>query len=251
MSALVTKAQSGAVATLTLNNPDKANVLSSAMMDALEAELHGVAADPSVHVVVLAAAGRLFCAGHDLSELTARAQTKEVEALFQRCTRLMASIRNLSKPVIAKVQGAAVAAGCQLVAVCDLAYAADSAKFGLNGINLGLFCSTPAVPVSRAMAPRQALELALTGNLILAPRAVELGLINGAVPAQALDETVAAVASRIAAQDPAAVALGKRNFWQQRSLDEPEAYALAAKAMADNMDMTATRAKISAFITKA
>jgi enoyl-CoA hydratase/carnithine racemase len=251
MSDLVLQSRAGAVATLTLNNPDKANVLSMAMMDALEAALNLAAADPAVHVVVLAAAGRLFCAGHDLQELTARAASHEVEALFQRCTRLMATIRALPKPVIAKVQGAAVAAGCQLVSVCDLAYAADTAKFGLNGINLGLFCSTPAVPVSRAMAPRQALELALTGNLILAPRAVELGLINSAVPASTLDETVAGVAGKIAAQDPAAIALGKKNFWAQRALDEPAAYALAAKAMADNMDLASTREKINAFIHKA
>ncbi|MEP6827294.1 MAG: enoyl-CoA hydratase-related protein [Aestuariivirga sp.] len=248
--ALVLQSRSGAVATITLNHPDKANVLSLAMMDALQEAVEKAGADDSTHVIVLAANGRLFCAGHNLAELQAQPDAAHVETLFQRCTALMSAIRELPKPVMAKVQNSAMAAGCQLVAVCDLAYAAEGAKFGLNGINLGLFCSTPSVAVSRSMAPRQALELAMTGNLITAARAAELGLINEAFPAAMLDEEVRRRADDIAAKDPQSLALGKKLFWQQAALPEAEAYALAGKAMATNMQFSPTRQKIAGFLNK-
>lgn len=238
----------GPVATLTLNRPDKANALSEAMMDALEERLREAAADPAVRVVVLAARGKIFCAGHDLAEMRSHEEDGYHAALFARCSRLMATLRGLSKPVIAKVQGAAVAAGCQLVATCDLAYAVETARFGVNGIDLGLFCATPSVALSRAVLPRQALELLLTGRLIPADRAAEIGLINAAVPADALDDAVAETAARIAGKLPAAVELGKDVFWRQLGLDLDEAYALTGAAMAGNIALPETRALIDGFV---
>jgi enoyl-CoA hydratase/carnithine racemase len=238
------------VATLILNRPDKANALSEAMMDALEAELLAADKNQDVRVIVIAARGKIFCGGHDLQEMRGHDDTAYFEKLFARCTRLMTNIRNAQKPVIAKVQGAAVAAGCQLVATCDLAYAADHAKFGVNGINLGLFCSTPSVALSRAVHPRQALELLLTGKLIQAPRAVELGLLNAAVPLAELDDKVVEVASAIASKLPAAIALGKDVFWQQLGKPEPEAYALTSHCMAQNMEDRDTLDLIDAFLVK-
>lgn len=248
--ALVIRDQNGAVATITMNNPSKANVLSLEMMDALQGALENAGADSNIRVVVIGAIGKLFCAGHNLAELQAQPDTKHVEALFQRCTKLMTAIRTLPKPVIAKVQGSAVAAGCQLVAVCDLAYAADTAKFGLNGINLGLFCSTPIVAVSRSIAPKQALEMAMSGALISAARAAELGLINAAVPAATLEDEVQRRTREISTKDSEALAIGKKLFWQQAALPEGEAYALASKAMATNMQLTTTREKIANFLAK-
>jgi enoyl-CoA hydratase/carnithine racemase len=238
------------VATLTLNRPDKANALSEAMMDALEDRLHEADANADVRVIVIAANGKIFCGGHDLAEMRSHEDRAYFDTLFARCSRLMGTIRAAKKPVIAKVQGAAVAAGCQLVATCDLAYAADHAKFGVNGINLGLFCSTPSVALSRAVHPRQALELLLTGKLITAPRAVEMGLLNACVPAAELDVLVAESASAIASKLPAAIALGKDVFWKQLGCTEPEAYALAGGGMAENMEIPETKAQIDAFIRK-
>jgi len=236
------------VSTLTLNRPDKANALSEAMMDALEAGIGDAEADPDVRVIVIAAKGKIFCAGHDLAQMRQHEDEAYFAALFARCSRLMGAIRGAKKPVIAKVQGAAVAAGCQLVATCDLAYAADHAKFGVNGVNLGLFCSTPAVALSRAVHPRQALELLLTGKLIAAPRAVELGLLNAAVPAAELDGTVAACAQAIADKLPQAIELGKDLFWRQLAFDEARAYDAAGATMAQNMAFKDTQAMIDAFV---
>jgi enoyl-CoA hydratase/carnithine racemase len=240
----------GPVATLTLNRPDKGNALSEAMMDALEDRLHEANANPAVRVIVLAARGRIFCAGHDLSEMRAHENKDYHEALFARCSRLMGAVRGSPKPVIAKVQGAAVAAGCQLVATADLAYAVETAKFGVNGINLGLFCSTPSVALSRSVAPKQALDLLLTGRLILAPRAAEIGLINAAVPADALDGAVNEAAAAIAAKLADAIGLGKETFYRQLALDIDEAYAVAGERMAENLSFPETHALIDAFITK-
>ena len=172
------------------------------------------------------------------------------EELFARCTRLMLSVRNTSKPVIAKVQGAAVAAGCQLVASCDLAYATSHAKFGVNGINLGLFCSTPSVALSRTILPKQALEMLLTGQLIDAQRAVEIGLINRAVQPEALASTVAEVALMIAEKNSDAIALGKDLFRRQLPLSPEQAYALAGERMAENIVWDETRALIDKFIAR-
>jgi enoyl-CoA hydratase/carnithine racemase len=238
------------VATLTLNRPDKANTLSEAMLDALEARLSKAEANGDVHVIVITAMGKIFCAGHDLAEMRTHNDRAYFDALFARCSKLMQSLRGLRKPVIAKVQGAAVAAGCQLVASCDLAYAADHAKFGVNGINLGLFCSTPSVPLSRAVHPRQALELLLTGKLITAPRAAELGLINAAVPAANLDATVIQSATAIATKLPDVSARGKQVFWKQLGKPMDEAYAIAGSCMAENIGLEETQKLIDAFLAK-
>ena len=247
---LVLRDDDGPVATLTLNRPDKANVLSSEMMDALEDAVRAADADPEIRVIVLAARGRIFCAGHDLGQLLGIEDQSAHEALFARCSRLMGAIRAARKPVIARVQGAAVAAGCQLVATCDLAYAAEGAKFGVNGIDLGLFCSTPSVALSRAVLPKQALELLLTGKLVTAQRAVEMGLINAAVPADRLDATVAEIATVVAAKSPGAIEIGKALFWSQLGLDTGDAYDAAGEAMATNMAQPETRQLIGGFVAK-
>ncbi|MDB5523550.1 MAG: enoyl-CoA hydratase [Rhizobium sp.] len=241
---------SDSIATITLNRPDKGNALSAAMMDALEDRINEAVENKDVRVVILAANGRIFSAGHDLEEMLEHESHAWQHAHFDRCSRLMMAIRNAPKPFIANVQGAAVAAGCQLVATCDLAYAAETAKFGINGINLGLFCSTPSVALSRAVHPKQALDLALTGRLILAPRAAEIGLINEAVPADRLDATVMEAARAIASKLPSAIGLGKSLFYRQSDMDIAAAYADAAAAMADNIDMAGTREKIAAFVRR-
>ncbi len=238
------------VATLTLDRPSGANALSSAMIAALHQALRAAEANPEVRVLVLAANGKIFSAGHDLAEMRAMKDKAALEALFACCSDLMRAIRACPKPVIAKVQGAAVAAGCQLVATCDLAYAAETAKFGVNGINLGLFCATPSVALSRAVQPRQALELLLTGRLITAARAAELGLVNAAVPMTDLDATVAETAALIAAKLPEALRLGKALFWRQQGLDLAEAYALACERMAENMGFAETDALVARFLAR-
>lgn len=240
----------GAVATLTLNRPDQANALSLAMLDALSDGLARAEADPDIRVLVLAARGRIFSAGHDLKEVRGLNDRSSVEHLFARCTALMTALRASRLPVIASVQGAAVAAGCQLVATADLAFAADTAKFGVNGINLGLFCATPSVPLSRAVPPKQALDLLLTGRLILAPRAAEIGLINRAVPAAELDATVAEAANLIAAKLPAAIEGGKALFYRQLEQDIDAAYLDASAVMADNLELEDTRSSIDQFLSR-
>ena len=238
------------IATLTLARPDHANALSEAMLGALETALQQADTDQTTRVIIIAAEGKIFCAGHDQAEMRTHEEKPYFDKLFARCSHLMLSIRSATKPVIAQVQGAAVAAGCQLVASCDLAYAADHAKFGVNGINLGLFCSTPAVALSRAVPPRQALELLLTGDLINAARAYELGLINTVVPVAELSAHVQKVATTIATKQPEAVSLGKRLFWQQLHDDEAAAYIKASSCMASNIGLPKTQNRIDAFLAK-
>jgi enoyl-CoA hydratase/carnithine racemase len=245
---LVGREDAGPVATLTLNRPDKGNALSEAMLAALSERIAEIDRDDGVRVVVLAASGKIFCGGHDLAEMRSHEDRGYFEDLFARCTRMMLSIRQSRKPFIARVQGAAVAAGCQLVATCDLAYAADTARFGVNGINLGLFCSTPSVAVSRAILPKQALDLLLTGRLVDAQRAAELGLINRAMPAGELDAAVAETARLIAEKLPEAIALGKDAFYAQSELDIAEAYALTGQRMAENMGFRGTKELIDGFV---
>jgi enoyl-CoA hydratase/carnithine racemase len=240
----------GAVARLTLNDPDHANVLSGAMMAALATALADLAGDPDVRVIVLGAAGRIFCAGHDLEELRACADEPAREAIFGRCSVMMQAIVNCPKPVVARVHGAAVAAGCQLVASCDLAFAAETARFAVSGVNLGLFCSTPGVALARAVSRKAALELLLTGRFAGAPEAVAMGLINRAVPADQLDAVVDEAAQAIAAKAPDAIALGKRVFQQQIELPLEDSYALASKAMAENLGFASARAGIDAFLKR-
>jgi enoyl-CoA hydratase/carnithine racemase len=247
---LVIAAVDGPIARLTLNDPDRANVLSRAMMAALSAAIADAAAAATVRVIVLAAAGKLFCAGHDLGELRATNDPEIHRALFQECSALMTAIGACRAPVIARVQGAAVAAGCQLVASCDLAFAAKTARFAVSGINLGLFCSTPGVALSRSVGRKAATELLLTGKFIGAVEAAGLGLINRAVPAGELDKAVDEAAALIAAKAPDAMALGKRTLGRQTELPLAEAYAIAGEAMVENLDLESARAGIDGFLAR-
>jgi enoyl-CoA hydratase/carnithine racemase len=238
----------GPVARLTLNDPEHANVLSEAMMEALSQALADLAGDPAARVIVLSAAGRVFCAGHDLGELQAAGDG--AEAVFARCSAVMQAIVASPKPVIARVQGAAVAAGCQLVASCDLAYAVDTARFAVSGINLGLFCSTPGVALARAVGRKDALELLLTGRFAGAAEAAAMGLINRAVPAADLDAVVDEAAQAIAAKAPDAIALGKRVFNRQAELPLGDAYAVASAAMAENLGYASAETGIAGFLKR-
>jgi enoyl-CoA hydratase/carnithine racemase len=247
---LVLSVIDGAIARLTLNAPDRANVLSSAMMGALDEALAAAAGDERVRVIVLGAAGRIFCAGHDLDELRDGANGPDREALFDQCSALMMAIGACRAPVIARVQGAAVAAGCQLVASCDLAYAAASAKFAVPGINLGLFCSTPGVAVGRSVGRKAALEMLLTGETVDAARAAEFGLINRAVAVDDLDAVVDETARVIAAKPPDAIALGKTAFRRQIEAPLAEAYAIASRAMVENLGLASAQNGIAGFLSR-
>jgi enoyl-CoA hydratase/carnithine racemase len=238
----------GAVGRITLNDPAHANALSSAMMTALAEALTAMGEDPAVRVIVLAAAGRVFCAGHDLSELRATEDETAHEALFGQCSTLMLAIGASPKPVIARVRGAAVAAGCQLVASCDLAFAADTARFAVSGVNLGLFCSTPGVALGRAVGRKDALEMLLTGRFVGAAEA--MGLINRALPDADLDQAVEDAARAIAAKPPEAIALGKAVFNRQMALPPEDAYAVAARAMAENLAYDSARSGIDGFLKR-
>lgn len=249
-AALVLAARDGPVARLTLNDPDHANVLSAAMMAALSQALGQAAADRDVRVIVLAAAGRIFCAGHAVGELTGEPAAPRPAALFNQCAELMMAIGACRAPVIARVQGAAVAAGCQLVASCDLAFAAQGARFAVSGVNLGLFCSTPGVALGRAVGRKAAMELLLTGAMIDAPRAAELGLINRAVPPAELDVAVDEAARLIAEKPPEAIALGKAAFRRQIEAPLADAYAIAAQAMVENLAFASAQSGIRAFLSR-
>ena len=206
-SILVTTIEAG-VATLTMNRPAQYNVLSAEMLDALQSQLEALAAQPAVRVVVLAAAGKAFCAGHDLREMRAEPSLAFYQALFAQCSRLMATIQALPQPVIARVQGVATAAGCQLVAMCDLAVAADTARFAVSGVNLGLFCATPSVALSRNVSRKAAFEMLVTGDFIDAAQARERGLVNRVVPPDRLDAEVRSLADSIVAKPAVAIAAG-------------------------------------------
>lgn len=247
---LVLRAVAEGVATLTLNRPHSLNALSRAMIEALTAALAEAAADPQVRVVVLAATGRAFCAGHDLKEMRANHSLEFQRELFAACSRLMLAIVELRQPVIARVQGLATAAGCQLVASCDLALAAASARFATSGVNVGLFCSTPGVALSRNVPRKAALELLLTGDFIDAARAREIGLVNAVVPDAELEAATAALAAKLAAKSAHALALGKAAFYRQLELGLADAYAYAGEVMAQNMMDRDAAEGIDAFIAK-
>jgi enoyl-CoA hydratase/carnithine racemase len=238
------------IATVTLNRPGQFNALSSALLDALQAAVDRIAADPAIRVVVLAAAGRGFCAGHDLKELRAMADVDEVEALFARCSRLMTTLTRLPQAVIARVHGLATAAGCQLVAACDLAVAADSATFATPGVNIGAFCSTPAVALGRAVGRKHAMEMLLTGASISAARAHEIGLVNRVVPGERLDAEVGALAREIASRSASAIASGKAVFYRQLELPLEEAYAVAGRAIAGDFFTDDGPEGVDAFLGK-
>ena len=238
------------VHTLTLNAPRSFNVLSEAMLTALQAALEQIAADPKARVVVIAAEGRAFCAGHDLKEMRAHPELVYYQALFARCSKLMLAIRALELPVIARVHALATAAGCQLVAQCDLAVAAEGASFGVNGIDVGLFCATPGVALSRNILPKQAMEMLLTGDFITAVEAKARGLVNRVVAVDALDAEVAALVDRILQKPREAIAMGKTLFYRQLETGLAAAYQMAGQTMACNMAAEVAQEGVQAFIDK-
>ncbi len=247
---ILLRADYNGVTTLTLNRPKQFNALSQALLSALQTELDLIAQDETIRLIVIAANGKAFCAGHDLKEMRAHTDKAFHSALFEQCSQMMLTINHMSQPVIAKVQGLATAAGCQLVAACDLAVAADSAQFATSGIRVGLFCSTPAVAVSRNLSRKKALEILLTGEFIDAHTAVQEGLINRAVPAEQLDSAVQQLVDAIVAKSPFAVASGKRMFYQQLEMGMEEAYAYAAETMACDMMAADAGEGIDAFMQK-
>jgi len=238
------------IAWLTLNRPAQRNALSVALMTALQAEIDAIAKDGRVKVVVIAGNGPGFCAGHDLREMRANPGRQHYEALFAQCAGLMTSIVRLPKPVIARVHGIATAAGCQLVATCDLAVAASDARFAVNGINIGLFCSTPMVALTRAVGRKPAMEMLMTGDFVAAEQARAIGLINRVVPAEQLDAEVWALARQIAGKLGLAVAIGKEAFYRQAELGLDAAYAYTAEVMTKNMLARDTEEGIDAFLEK-
>ena len=238
------------VVRLTLNRPRQMNALSRALIDALQRELDGIAADPLARVVVIAGAGNGFCAGHDLKELQTMRDRAELLKLIRDCARMMLTLRRLPQPVIARVHGIATAAGCQLVAMCDLVVAADSARFAVSGINNGLFCSTPGVALSRAVGRKPALEMLFTGEFIDAAAAERKGLVNRVAPVDRLDEEVAALAAAIVAKSPAAIASGKRTFYEQADLGIEAAFDRASEVMADDVLAPDGAEGIDAFLAK-
>lgn len=238
------------VRTLTLNRPKARNALSVGLMAALQDALDAAAADQSVKVVVIAAAGPAFCAGHDLREVRANPGREAYAALFEQCSKLMMTVVNLPKPVIAKVHAMATAAGCQLVASCDLAYAAEEAKFATPGVNIGLFCSTPMVALSRAVGRKKAMEMLLSGHPITAAEAEAAGLVNHVVPAADLDSAVSDMAQTIAAKSPLTLAIGKEAFYKQVEMPLADAYAYASEVMTRNMMARDAEEGIDAFLQK-
>jgi enoyl-CoA hydratase/carnithine racemase len=238
------------IATLTLNRPAQFNALSSALIDEMRSALDRIAADTSVRAVVVAARGRGFCAGHDLKELRAMASVAEIEALFAQCSAMMVAVTRLPQAVIAKVHGLATAAGCQLVAACDLAVASSTATFATPGVNIGAFCSTPGVALGRAVGRKHAMEMLLTGEAVGAERAREIGLINRVVAPDALDGEVDALARLIASKSPAAIATGKRVFASQLEMPLEAAYALAGHAIAVDFFGDDGKEGVDAFLGK-
>lgn len=239
------------ITTLTMNRPQARNALGQGMLRALLEAFRQIAADDGVRVVILAGAGPAFCAGHDLKEMRAqefgRAYT---EALFADCAEVMQAIVNLPKPVIARVHGVATAAGCQLVASCDLAVAAEDSRFATPGVNIGLFCSTPMVALSRNVAPKHAMQMLLTGDLIDAQAALRFGLVNELAPAAELDERTLALARKLAAKSPLTLAIGKEAFYRQAELPLAEAYAYTREVMVKNLEAKDAQEGIGAFIDK-
>ena len=248
VSGVIVEFQNG-VSRLTLNRPERRNALSESMLTEIGQALDQIADDPQTRVVVLAAAGSVFCSGHDLGEMVGRSEA-EYQALFARCSRVMQQLRRLPQPVIARVQGTATAAGCQLVAACDMAVATNEARFATPGVKIGLFCSTPMVPLVRAVPAKVAMEMLLTGAPISAARAVTAGLINRAVPADELDAAVLELTDAIVASSPLTIRLGKRAFYDQLNLEEPAAYDRATQVMTDNAVKHDAQEGIAAFLQK-
>lgn len=235
---------------LTLNRPDKLNTLSEAVLESLQQQLDEIKQDPAVRCVVISGQGRGFCAGHDLQQMRENPQQDYYEALFERCGQMMQSIVALPVPVIAKVDGIAAAAGCQLVASCDLAIASNTSRFAVSGINVGLFCSTPAVALSRSISAKRAFDMLVTGDIIDAQTAVDWGLISQVVDRAELDAAVEAKVAKILSKSPSAVRYGKSMFHPQRQMTLADAYSFAGKVMAENMMSADAGEGIDAFLQK-
>lgn len=238
------------VVTLTLNRGDKFNPLSEEMLDAMQRELDALKADREARIVIIAATGKAFCAGHDLKQMRAQPSADYYKRLFNQCSKMMLTIQQLPQPVIARVQGLATAAGCQLVSMCDLAVASSEAKFAVSGVNYGLFCSTPSVGLSRNVSRKQAMEMLLTGEFIDAETARERGLVNRVAAPDQLDAEIARLVESILAKPPVAIAMGKELFYKQLEMGVQAAYQLAGNTMACNMMDEAALEGVQAFIEK-
>lgn len=247
---LVIRENAGSVVTLTLNSPKQFNALSVELLAAMQAQLDNIAQDISIQVLVIAANGKAFCAGHNLKEMRANPDEAFQRALFEQCSQMMLTINRMPQVVIAKVEGIATAAGCQLVAACDLAVALDNAKFATSGINVGLFCSTPAVAVSRNLSRKQAFEMLITGEFIDAHTALQQGLINRVASAEQLEQTLQSLIEAITAKSSVAVRTGKNMFYKQLNMELAEAYEYAAEVMTCNMMADDVSEGIDAFIEK-
>ncbi|MGB7184411.1 MAG: enoyl-CoA hydratase, partial [Burkholderiaceae bacterium] len=247
---IVLISRDGPVATMTLNRPGQFNALSEAMLDSLTDQLNQLSKDESIRVVVLAASGKAFCAGHDLREMMSAPTADYYRELFRRCTRMMMTIQRMPQPVIARVQGVATAAGCQLVAMCDLAFAANHAKFAVSGVNLGLFCSTPSVPLSRNVSRKDAFEMLVTGRFISADEARDKGLVNGVCELDQLDAVIQDMASQICSKPAVAIKAGKQLFYRQLETGIEAAYQMAGETMACNMMASDTLEGVQAFLDK-
>jgi enoyl-CoA hydratase/carnithine racemase len=248
--AILIREDNNGIARLTLNRPGQYNALSRAMLTEMQSALDNISADDTIHVVIITANGKAFCAGHDLKEMRSSEDRSFHQQLFDQCGRMMLTINQMPQPVIAEVKGIATAAGCQLVANCDLAVATTDSRFAVSGINVGLFCSTPAVPLSRNMPRKQAMHMLLTGDFISAEQALAYGLINDIVNDDELIQTTMTLAKKIATRSPLAIKLGKKMFYQQLAMDLSAAYAFASETMTCNMDSEDAREGIDAFIEK-
>jgi enoyl-CoA hydratase/carnithine racemase len=248
--AVVESRDARGVVTLTMNRPASFNALSEEMIDALQSALDRLHGDETVRAVILAAAGKAFCTGHNLKEMVAKPELAYYQQLFAQCSRMMLAIQKLPVPVIARVHGVATAAGCQLVAQCDLAIAVAEAKFAVSGVSYGLFCSTPSVPLLRNVPAKQAMEMLVTGEFISAEEARERGLVNDAVPADQLDARIGKLVASILAKPRVALAMGKDLFYRQREMGIEAAYQLAAQTMAANMMDSCAQEGFIAFTEK-
>ena len=253
--ALLERHDTNSIAHLKMNAPEKLNALSEEMLSALQSQFDSLQNDRQIRAVIVSGSGKAFCAGHDLKEMTAGRQAEDggkayFTELFQKCARMMTSIQKLPQPVIAQVHGIATAAGCQLVASCDMAVAADSTRFGVNGVNIGLFCSTPMVALSRNIPRKQAFEMLTTGQFINAERACELGLVNRIASEDELEEATTELAETVASKLAVAVKIGKEAFYNQLQMPLSEAYDYTGSVMAENMLFRDTEEGISAFIEK-
>lgn len=247
---LLLRSDANGITTLTLNQPKKFNVLSCEMMTEIQSALEHIAHDSSVRVIVLAGNGKAFCAGHDLKQMMADSDEAAMRTLFKQCSKMMVTITKTPQPIIARVHGIATAAGCQLVAQCDLAIASTNAIFATSGIGVGLYCGTPSVAVTRNMPRKQAMELLLTGEFIDAPKALQFGLVNRVCELERLDETINQLAGQIAAKGPAFISMGKELFYSQIEHGIEAAYELATETMVSNMKLPEAREGLQAFLDK-